>query len=326
MKINLHIGVHKTATTYIQNRLHANKGALHKAGIGYASLWEFRSFFTEKFMEFTPENFRLEDILGKFFGGHVPEIIHGLVISEENLIGYCGGLLNSGNPFSSARARLAHMSKLLEGHDVTMFCAVRAYDTFLSSAYCEGVRNLNEYVPFDEMRQKLHWARMQWPHLIQMFEENLKPQRTQIWRFEDFRHINDKVLDALTFETGMTLVPPGGGRNAEYPSYSGLTIETLDMLAKNMGVEIANALIQSIDATFPKGDVHKGFNPWGTNERKLMDRLYEQDCAIMDPAKWLIAPRSEVASGNSVTETSNSAPPASASPAAEGSAPETAAA
>jgi hypothetical protein len=290
MKIHLHIGVHKTATTYIQNRLHANKAALHEAGIGYASLWEFRSFFTEKFMDFVPEEFKLEDLLGRFFGNKVPDNPRGLIISEENLIGYCGGLLNSGNPFASARGRLAHLRTLLRGHEVTMFCAVRSYDTFLSSAYCEGIRNLNSYVPFEEMREKLHWARMQWPHLIDSFEDNLRPEATKLWRFEDFRKHAERILDALTFDTGMTLVPPGG-KNAEYPSYSGLTIETLDVIAKNLGVEVANALIPSIATAFPKGDTYQSFNPWGTNEQKLMRRLYAQDCAAIDPAKWLIDDR-----------------------------------
>ncbi len=287
MRINLHVGVHKTATTYIQNRLHANKAALHEAGIGYMSLWEFRSFFTEKFMEFTPENFRFEDHLGRFFGGRAPELPEKLIISEENLIGYCGGLLLSGNPFASARGRLAHLRNLLRGHEVTMFCAVRCYDTFLSSAYCEGIRNLNTYVPFDEMREKLHWARMQWPHLIDSFEDNLQPQRSMLWRFEDFRGHTDRILDVLTFESGIALAQPSG-KNAEYPSYSRRTIETLDVIAKHLGVGTANALIPSIAAAFPKSEAYEPFNPWGSNEQKLMQRLYEQDCAVIDASKWLL--------------------------------------
>jgi hypothetical protein len=287
LKINLHIGVHKTATTYIQNRLHANKAALHEAGIGYISLWDFRNFFTEKFMEFAPETFRLEDNIWRFFGNKVPDSVEGLIISEENLIGYCGGLLLSGNPFASARGRLAHLRNLLRGHDVTMFCAVRSYDTFLSSAYCEGIRNLNTYVAFDEMREKLHWARMQWPHLIDSFEENLRPDQTLLWRFEDFRSSADQILDALTFSHGIALSQPSG-KNAEYPSYSSRTIETLDVIAKHLGAETANALIPSVASAFPKGDTYPAFNPWSSNEQKLMQRLYEQDCGSIDASKWLL--------------------------------------
>jgi hypothetical protein len=287
MKINLHIGVHKTATTYIQNRLHANKQALHQAGIGYMSLWDFRSFFTEKFMDFSPEDFSLEEHVSKFFGGKTPGAVKGLIISEENLIGYCGGLLRSGNPFASARGRLAHLRTLLRGHEVTMFCAVRSYDTFLSSAYCEGIRNLTTYVPFEEMREKLHWARMQWPHLIDSFEDNLRPDRSLLWRFEDFRNNNDRILDVLTFESGMTLAQPEG-KNAEYPSYSRQTIDTLEVIATHMGIETANKLIPAIANTFPKGDAYAAYNPWGSNEQKLMRRLYEQDCQAIDPGKWLV--------------------------------------
>ncbi len=168
-----------------------------------------------------------------------------------------------------------------------MFCAIRSYDTFLSSAYCEGIRNLSTYVPFEEMREKLHWGRMQWPHLIDSFEDNLRPDRTLLWRFEDFRNNNDRILDALTFESSMTLAQPEG-KNAEYPSYSKQTIDTLDVIATRMGIEVANKLIPAIANTFPKGDAYEAFNPWGSNEQKLMRRLYEQDCQMIDKAKWLV--------------------------------------
>jgi hypothetical protein len=289
MKIHIHVGVHKTATTYIQNMFHANRAVLNEAGIGYLSLWELRSFLTEKLMSFTPQNFRIEDHLPRFFNNNVPGQIRGLLISEENFIGHCGGLVNSGEPFANAGGRLAQLRKLLPGHDITMFCALRDYHTFLSSAYCEGIRNKQKFVTFETFRSRLRWDKMNWPELLAKFEQNLRPTKTILWRYEDFRKHSKEILNALCFDAGLTLAPPTGA-DAEYPSFSQTTIDTLEVLAKNLEPEIANALINSIGKTFPKGDSFKAFEPWGKNEIALMQRLYREDCQMIDQDKFLIAP------------------------------------
>jgi hypothetical protein len=289
MKIHVHIGVHKTATTYIQNTLQANRAALHEAGIGYLHLWELRSFLTEKLMSYTPENFRIEDHLPRFFDNNVPSHIRGLLISEENLIGYCGGLLNSGEPFANAGSRLAHLRKLLAGHDITLFCALRDYHSFLSSAYCEGIRNNQKFVNFETFRGRLHWNKMKWPELLANFEQNLRPTQTVIWRYEDFRKNAKQILNALCFDAGIELAPPGG-ENPEYPSFSQTTIDALGVLAEHLDPAIANALIDSIGKKFPKSDTRKGYEPWAKSEVRLLQRLYRDDCHAIDAGKFLIPP------------------------------------
>lgn len=289
MKIHIHVGVHKTATTYIQNTLHANRAALHAAGIGYVNLWELRSFFTEKLMSFTPQSFRIEDHLPRFFNNNVPGEIRGLLISEENLIGYCGGLLNSGEPFANAGGRLAQLRKLLAGHDITLFCALRDYHSFLSSGYCEGIRNNQKFVTFETFRSRLRWDKMNWPELLARFEQNLRPSKTLIWRYEDFRKHSKQILNALCFDAGIDLAPPGG-EDAAYASFSQTTIDTLEVLAQHLDPAIANALINSIGKTFPKSDTCKAYEPWGRSEIKLLQRLYRDDCQTIDPDRFLISP------------------------------------
>jgi hypothetical protein len=287
MQIHIHIGVHKTATTYMQNTLHENRGKLRAAGIGYISLWELRQMFTESFMDFVPGEFKIEQLLPKFFDRNLPANIRGLIISEENLIGYCGGLLLSGHPFANAHARLTHLRALLSGHDITMFCAIRSYDSFLSSAYCEGIRNTQQFVAFEDFKDRLQWAKLQWPYLIQRFEECLAPDRAFLWRYEDFRQNSGRILDALTFNAGIDLSPPSG-KNAEYVSFSQTTVAALEAMARAIGAPEASKLIDATANAYPKGEKYPAFEPWTPAEEKLLRKLYKSDCQSIDPGKWLL--------------------------------------
>jgi hypothetical protein len=96
-------------------------------------------------------------------------------------------------------------------------------------------------------------------------------------------------LNALCFDAGLTLAPPSGA-DAEYPSFSQITIDTLEVLARNLEPEVANALINSIGKTFPKGEAFKAYEPWGKSEIELMQRLYREDCQMIDQDKFLISP------------------------------------
>ncbi len=287
MKIHIHIGVHKTATTYMQNTLHENRQELRAAGIGYISLWELRQIFTECFMDFVPGEFKIESMLPKFFDNKVPKEIRGLIISEENIIGYCGGLLMSGFPFANASLRLARLRELLAGHEITMFCAVRSYDNFLSSAYCEGIRNTQQFVPFQEYKDRLQWAKIQWPYLINRFEESLRPHKTLLWCYEDFRKNSEKILNALAFDAGVKLTPPSG-RNAEYPSFSTTTLAALEALAQAIGAPAASALIDAAAGAYPKGEKFPAFEPWSANEQNLLDEMYRSDRLAIDASRWFI--------------------------------------
>ncbi|WP_213032645.1 hypothetical protein, partial [Acinetobacter radioresistens] len=47
-KLILHLGVHKTATTYIQSKIYNSREVLSQAGIGCISLDDTRKYFTSK--------------------------------------------------------------------------------------------------------------------------------------------------------------------------------------------------------------------------------------------------------------------------------------
>jgi hypothetical protein len=290
MKIHVHIGVHKTATTYIQGRLGNTMFKLNRSGIGYYPLWKFRASFWKEFMSINPAQFRLEDHLVGFFPRVEeqldPDKVAGLIISDENLIGLCGTFVNSGKLFPNGAERLAHLRRLLGDHEVTMFCAIRSYETFLASAYCEGLRTNKKYVDFTTFLQRVDWETLHWPKMVASFEAALRPDHTVLWSYETFRTLTDEVTGRLAF--GVPLSPTRqGGDTPTYSSMSHTAITAIDAVAARCGDEVAGSLVRVIGEALPKAEGYPAFDPWDEPERRRLQRLYAEHCREIPPDKWL---------------------------------------
>jgi hypothetical protein len=286
MKINVHVGVHKTATTYIQNFYKAQMPALIAQGVGYVPLGRLRNRFTRSLMGFSASNFDA----ARQFAMLVPDgsRFDRLILSDENFIGHCGGFLNSGKLYNGAGTRLSHLRDLLEGHEVTLFLAIRSYDTFIASAYCEGLRNNGRFIPFDEFRQRIDFDQIRWPRVLARFTEALRPAKTRLWRYEDFGSNSRAVLGDLAFEADLKDVEDATG--AARPSFSEVAVGILEVVAERFGPDISSQLIAPITDNLPKNQHRPAFQPWDPKQREDLRGAYEQDCASIGRDSWLIAP------------------------------------
>ncbi len=292
MKIHVHVGVHKTATSFMQERLKGNLTKLNKAGVGFMPLFQYRTTFVKNLMKLNPATFDLEDYLGDFFPTGVPDHVKGIIMSDENLIGLCGTMLTTGNVYSGVRSRLAHLRKLLAGHEVTLFCAVRRYDTFLASAYCEGLRTNFRYINFEDFTNRVNWKALSWPSMLERFESGLKPSNVKYWRYEQFRANSQRVLQSLAFGETVDEISNENVK-AAYPSLSQAAVDALDSVAERLGRDVASRLVRAISSSLPKSEGYADFDPWGTAEKSRLSRRYDDDCATIAPEKWLIPPAIE---------------------------------
>ena len=298
MKLHVHLGVHKTATTYLQGLLAKKKQRLNQAGVGAMGLGEFRPFFTRYLMDHPVGEFRIEDHLEKFFGDGAPADVRGLILSDENLVGLCNGLIAHGKAYRRSDSRLNRLRELLAGHEVTMFMAVRSYDSFTSSAYCEAMRHSQHFVTFDSFRSKFDIESLRWPAMIRRFSAALQPAEVKLWRFEDFREQSDHIFKALAFgvEAGKQPEQP----KAERPSFSGAAVTVLETLAKRHGPKAAAELVDAVSEGLPKGSgkgEYPAFDPWAAEEHRSMIGLYDEDCAAIPAKLWLIPPGAPVVAG-----------------------------
>jgi len=289
LKIHIHIGAHKTATSYIQGRLQDNLAKLNRAGIGYMPVLPFRTSNWMEPKKFDPTTFHIEDHLGEFFPRGVPKDVQGLVISDEKLLGLCGAMLTTGKFFAGVRARMMHLRQLLAGHEVTLFCALRRYDSFLASAYCEGLRSTRRYITFEDFTNRLNLKDVSWVTLLQKLEGGLKPEHVRYWRYEQFRPNAEAVLKAMAFGQELDKTEAEGGKTT-YPSFSQTAVDALDSVSERLGREVAGALVRPISLTLSKNFGYPDFDPWDPVEKERLARRYDHDCRAISPEKWLLQP------------------------------------
>lgn len=284
MKINLHIGAHKTATTFLQEKLSANLASLHRAGIGYLSLTEFRQHFTSKLENHVAAGAHIDQFLPKFFSDTSPPSSPRLILSDENLVGSCADITNKGAPLISGPKRLKLLQTFLSGHQVTMFFAIRSYDTFIASAYCEALRSSPQFVDFPTVKSRLQSKAFDWASIIDTFCESLRPEAVRIWRFEDFRRQPGQVASAIAHD--LESLPEEAGASSRRPSFSQSDIDKLHDVARTNGVDAARQMIREL-GNQPRQADHHNFYPWANDEKHQWESKYSTDCERINKSYWL---------------------------------------
>ncbi len=139
-KIIIHLGLHKTATTALQDFLHGHVGAMIQKGVRYIPLPRMRT-------DVTPLFCTLEKGKRAKLTALLEEIEQETVLlSDENLIGTPGELTKGGiYPFS--RNRVETFCEAMKDSRITLFLTLREPHFFLTSMYSEYLRH-NEFVPF----------------------------------------------------------------------------------------------------------------------------------------------------------------------------------
>jgi hypothetical protein len=115
----LHVGAHKTATTYLQSKLALNGDLLARQGVRYDRLDEFREKCT-RMLNHPTEGDR--DFVAGLKASMKDKTV---VISDENLIGMSTDLVRSGSCYPKARDRLAALGKILDLSAPDVFLAMR---------------------------------------------------------------------------------------------------------------------------------------------------------------------------------------------------------
>lgn len=290
MKIHLHLGVHKTATTWQQQTLRANAALLRDHQVAYLPLQQLRNWMTGRLMTLDAASFPFEDELRQRF--HLAEGTQQVIVSDENLLGSCGEITRTGRVYGRAAARLTRLAELLDGHEVTVFLSFRQYADFLASAYWESLQGTEKYVPFQRFREKLDWDTASWTGLLATVRSTLSPTAIRVWRYEDFRPNAARVLQALAFELPQT---PAWPESVERASPSQVSMDFLAHAAKTLGGEAASQLIEGLTQIAPRSAGFPAYDPWTPEERQREADRYARDLAGIPADLWLLPPGSGAA-------------------------------
>lgn len=266
-RILLHIGAHKTATSYMQKKLALNVDLLARRGIHYDPLETFRKGFTPLLNE---ETTRENDYV-KLLNGKAKTM--ALLVSEENIMGVPGDLPREGQYYIRARQRLARTAELFHAEAPEIFLSLREYAGFAVSMYSEYIRH-QKFLPFAEYRKIFEASDFSWLSVVDGIFEAVPGAKLTLWDFADFRRIEKQVFQAmLGFDPDIFENPQGPVRE----SFSDAAVRAFEGLSGTLSHAEMKKLINPISRHLPKGDEYPAFDPVDAETKAALKARFKAD-------------------------------------------------
>ncbi|MEM7547418.1 MAG: hypothetical protein AAF367_17960 [Pseudomonadota bacterium] len=275
----LHLGVHKTATTYIQTRLSLSETALIGAGIRTVLPEEFRGFYglthARNRQSRLQRWFRARK--GQSVLSRELELIErsnpsSILISEENIIGNSRQILRTGKVYHQAAERLRSLPSWLNDPRTEVFLAIRNYADFFASCHAQLVRGGDLRLWSDYPTERLMDLALRWQDLVDAIRYALPKAHITLWRYEDFVTLEADVLRRMTGRPASCLAAL---QDRPMKSLTAEGIHRLVAMARARDVRPAD-IAHIVDQT----GTAKGFaryDPWSPTDRARLDDAYEAD-------------------------------------------------
>lgn len=277
VKIILHLGAHRTATTTFQSELERNAEGLGDLGLAVWTPRRTRSGLFSGLIHKPEDVTEAIERQGHRASGVIRiEIerlarrgMRQLLISEENVIGAARNNLRSERLYPHADERLMRFRRAFDGRKLRIGLSVRAYDSFWASCYGYGVAR-GHRLPDREQLDRLVTQPRRWTDVIRDLARGLPGAEIVVWPFERFADRPADVLAELT--DGIRMAGPGAW--SESPLNSGPRLPHLRRVLRERGdPEGARRL--------PPGDGR--WMPFDEAQVQAMRAQYREDLA------WLAA-------------------------------------
>lgn len=270
----IHLGAHKTASTHLQNALHAARQVLMTHRVAY----------------FGPRVLRhrlgLQPVMPPV-AAMDPELLaqlhrhngagRRLVLSEENILGTTRPRLiaRGAQLYPDAEARLGAVLSALGAHHVTLFVAVRMPLDFLVSAYGQQIY-AGQVKPFAQYVAGIEPAALRWSDLVGRLRRLPGVAHCVVWQFEQYPGIAATVLDQMLGSAATCVTLPERQSN---PGISAAALAEVLTRGQAMAPAEARKLVRARRAALPKSADRPGFAPFGQAERA---RALSDYCADLD--------------------------------------------
>lgn len=282
MEIVLHMGAHKTATTYLQTLLHRNTEVLRRHRIDLAHPRRLRPMFrtAPRPRYASPRRQRIATRAWTF-----DQIIanasdlgrNRVVISEEQLIGSLRPIMQGRGLYRDIAREARAVSTTLEDRPVKVMLSIRSYDSFFVSAYGQMLRG-SGYLPFSAMlRRNLLEDKRGWPEVLTDLMRALpKGAELKLWRYERFTNTLPGALSELLGERAARDIQPFNG--IPLPGPTGTVIEAIEARVRANDIPEPEE-IRRLFREYGKDAGYAAFEPWTEEERSLLQRRYQDDIA-----------------------------------------------
>lgn len=283
MLVCLHIGAHKTATTYIQARLYEKKPVLAEHGIGVVEHAELRDVVanrldrTEIFGSLGHAFIKpqISASLGRMFAKDPS--LDRMVLSDENIAGPMTSATASSGLYPDLRKRLSAVIDSLSAYDVHVHFAVRSYGPFFNSIYAfrAGLRKSQDLALF---REKAFARKRGWPAIVADLCAAAGPERVTVWSYEAFVESPETIAAVLLGREELGIFSRDD--KLSLPSLSRKGMAVLDRASDLLSAEEYMGLARSI-ARFKFDPPDRKFSMFGAKEAQELRAAYAQDLELV---------------------------------------------
>ena len=282
--IALHVGAHKTATTFLQKRLSDLQGPLLDQGVAYFGPDQLRKGGNLTFP--TPAvvaagrarklQFDTQARIVARVDEEMPSGVTRVLVSEENILGSSRLNLRQAQLYPALPARLGCLPITWTDAVRDIFLSIRNYGTFYVS--CQStVAALGDWVPLTPKRQQaLAATPRRWTDVAAELLERFPKARLHVWRYEDLHAVGPAVMRAMTglpVDVDFTTERPMAALSAA--AMMGIRRAWNAGGGKPLGPEDVQRIRQE---TADRPEAHDPFRPRFKNR---FDKIYAQDWTVL---------------------------------------------
>jgi len=204
--IHFHVGAHKTATTYMQSRLRANREHLRSEGVDFIDLWAKEPAIGQyrQRLKSVIETDVVDERKILQLSGQLRSIVEEgtsssnslAVLSYENVLGGFD-LTQSGAPYPHAAIAIRHIIEAFSDCKVRIFLSIRSLDRFLESGYLQRVTTRRETRRFEHYLDQVDVPALSWLPLVRAVESIVGPEGMILWEYESFFSDEPVIWNAL---------------------------------------------------------------------------------------------------------------------------------
>lgn len=264
----IHLGLHKTATTALQEFLQKNTQKLLANDVRYIPLQRMRAEVTPLFCHADKaKRDRLFDLFHRFPNGKV-------LLSDENILGNPGDIA-SGVLYPFAKNRILSFCEGAGNCPVTLFLTLREPAAFITSIYCEYIRH-NEFISFDEYIALFDIQGFSYGRVFGWLRKLPRNVRVLVTPFE---HAAGGGIETVVKRISEAVFAPNTDLDFElFPkrkSRSSYSLEEIDLaaeIARRAGPRMAQVFLNALDAR----DKRFGTTKFSPLSKDLEGRLEER--------------------------------------------------
>ncbi|MDH6267265.1 hypothetical protein M2360_002662 [Rhizobium sp. SG_E_25_P2] len=267
----LHLGAHKTATTYIQKKFAQSRGILKRHDVHFYKLEQLRKSFTPLVYGNKKENVAfIAQMAEMAASGNV-------LISEENILGMAGELVKKGNFYPDVASRVALVIEKLNVEAPVIYICLREYSGFVVSMYCEYLRHQN-FIKFETYMDTFRQSGFSWVQVIRDVRASAPKSEIHLWDFAKFRRCEQEILSHMI---GFDAALLNSQDESVRESFSNIAMDAYEALAPVLEGKEHRKMLQHLSAAFPRGEQYPAFKPLSDQETEFFQKKYADDLAFI---------------------------------------------